>query len=65
MSLPISWYKERYALQEKERTLKEENQLIDMLEFERAYQEEKDECWRRMMASRTPLEIEQGICAPG
>jgi len=65
MSLPISWYKDRYALQAKERSLKEENELLDMLEFERAHQEERDECWRRMMASRTPDEVARGVIAPG
>ncbi len=65
MAIPISLYKKRRALEEKERSLKEENQLIDMLDFEQMLIAEQDESWRRRMASRTPLEIEQGICAPG
>jgi hypothetical protein len=65
MSLPISLYKKRRALEEKERSLKEENELIDMLDFEQMLIAEQDESWRRRQASRTPDEVARGICAPG
>jgi hypothetical protein len=65
VAIPINLYKKRYDLQQKERSLKEENELIDMLDFEQMLIAEQDESWRRMMASRTPDEVARGICAPG
>lgn len=66
MSIPTWLYKERYDLQQKvNRTEDEEKQLHEMLEWEKRLIEEQDECWRSMMAMRTPEEIARGVVAPG
>ena len=60
MAIPISLYKKRFDLEQKQnRTPDEETKLKKMLEFEKQLIEEQDACWRKRLASRTPEEIKK------